>query len=378
VSRAALATLGRPGPAWPRSVARWATNGLVAAEVTTCLSAEELHSILASTALDLVVAEVGVTGVDRVLADEVRRAQVALALVTAGRTTSAAAHLEPDALLEPDFGPERLAAVLRAHARSRPAPPPSTLADDRPMGRMIVSTGPGGAGASTVAQALATHAARFGRVALADLALDADQHVRHGVDPGCDGVFELADALRHRRGIDLTPPVLHQAPGYDLLCGLRRRQEWTVLTPTTAGDLVDLLLRTYPLVVADVTPEVDGQADTGSTDLEERNALSRAALTRAEVVVVVGRWSTTGVHRLARTLADLVRHGVTAERLAPVLNGAPRSGARAAQRVLEATASDPGWARPLGLPHDRRVEPALREARPLPRQLVDRVGALLS
>src|SRR4029450_11424094 len=93
--------------------------------------------------------------------------------------------------------------------------------------RVGAAAEPPGSGAATVAQALATIAARSGRAVLADLALDADQHLRHGAPPGRDGLFEVVDALRHRRGQEVEPPVLTQAPGYDLLCGLRRPQEGT-------------------------------------------------------------------------------------------------------------------------------------------------------
>ena len=79
-------------------------------------------------------------------------------------------------------------------------------------------------GASTVAQALAAHHAGQARTLLADLALDADQHLRHGVRPGHDGFFELAEALRHAPPADLAPPTTDKGAGYDLLCGLRRRQ----------------------------------------------------------------------------------------------------------------------------------------------------------
>ncbi len=380
-----VATLGRPGPAWPRAVARWAASAVVPAEVTTCLTPEELRATATTSAVGAALVEVGLPGVDRVLADELRRADVALLAVVTPTTRTAAAQLEPDAMLTSDFGPDDLAAVLRAHARTRSRTVGTEpTVTDAPMGRVVVVTGPGGGGASTVAQALATLAARQGPTVLADLALEADQHIRHGADPGSDGVFEVAEALRHHRGVEVDPPVVAQPPGYDLLCGLRRRQEWTVLRAATAVELVGLLRRRYPLVVADVSPDTDGHTDCGSVDLEERNALTLAALTDAAPVVVVGRWSTTGLHRLVRIVLDLRRHGVNPDHLVPVLNGAPRSsGGRAAAcralaRVLRAADGEVTWRTPIALPHDRRVEPAVREARPLPRPLVDRLAPVLT
>jgi energy-coupling factor transporter ATP-binding protein EcfA2 len=380
-----VATLGRPGPTWPRAVARWTASALVPAEVTTCLSPEELRSTVAAGGVAAGLVEVGLPGVDRVLADELHRAGVAVVAVTSPTTCAAAEPLEPDATLTADFGPDDLVAVLRAHARTRArARPPSPPAADHELGRLVAVTGPPGSGASTVAQALATIAARSGRAVLADLALDADQHLRHGAPPGSDGLFEVVDALRHRRGQEVEPPVLTQAPGYDLLCGLRRRQEWTVLRTTTAAEVIAVLRCRYPVVVADVTPDTDGHADCGSIDLEERNSLALAALGHAAPVVVVGRWSTTGLHRLARTLLDLRHHGVAAGALVPVVNGAPRSrrgraaACRATARLLHGADPDVAWPAPHVLPHDRRVEPAIREASPLPRGLVDRLAPVLA
>ena len=141
-----------------------------------------------------------------------------------------------------------------SHARRRPSRPPrpEPTADPPSLGRLVAVTGPAGVGASTVAQALAAHHTGQARTLLADLALDADQHLRHGVPPGHDGVFELAEALRHAPPADLAPPTTVQDAGYDLLCGLRRRQEWTALTTVVADQIVDVLRRSHPLVVADV------------------------------------------------------------------------------------------------------------------------------
>ncbi|HYF45964.1 MAG TPA: hypothetical protein VD926_07105, partial [Acidimicrobiales bacterium] len=243
---------------------------------------------------------------------------------------------------------------------------------------LIAVTGPAGAGASTVAQALATALAGRGPTLLADLALDADQHVRHGVRPGTDGVLELAEALRHAPPADVTPPVAPQAVGYDLVCGLRRRQEWVVLGASVTDQLVDVLRRAHRHVVADISPELEGRVETGSLDVEDRNALARTVVRLADTVVVVGRATTTGLPRLVRLCAELDHHGVDRRRVRPVLNVAPRRTAarRATATLLDDLVGD-GWPPAVTLPHDRRVEGRLREAAPLPRRLVDRVGALV-
>jgi len=136
------------------------------------------------------------------------------------------------------------------------------------------------------------------------------------------------------------------------------------------------------LVVADIGVDLDGRVESGSLDLEERNALARCAATRATTVVVVGRWSTTGVHRLARTLLDLEAHGIPRDRLRAVLNHAPRRptgqalARRTMQRLLEDVTDGP-WPAPTSLAHDPGVEGRVREAAPLPPRFVRRVGRLL-
>ena len=70
-----------------------------------------------------------------------------------------------------------------------------------------------------------------------------------------------------------------------------------------AEQLVEVVRRERANVVADVSSEVDGRAETGSLDLEDRNALARTVVRQATVVVVVGRGTTTGVPT-ARAPAD--------------------------------------------------------------------------
>jgi hypothetical protein len=336
------------------------------------VSAEELRSLVHSASISLAIVEAGMPGVDRTLAADVRQAGAALAVVESPAVGPAIDRLEADAVLPVDFDTDALAAVLHAHARRRRRAEPAAEPPSAPAGRLVAVTGTPGAGASTIAQALATHLAASGPTLLADLALDADQHVRHGIAPGHDGVFELAEALRHAPPAEITPPLARPA-AYDLLCGLRRRQEWVVLSDTVVGQLVDLLRTARDQVVADVDAELDGRAETGSVDVEERNGLARTVVDQAAVVVVVGRWSTTGVPRLVRLLGDLERHGLPRDRLRPLLNGAPRGAARRVGRLL-----DEPWPEPVTVAHDRRVEGRLREGRPLPDRLVRRAAAVLS
>lgn len=375
-----VATLGRPGPRWPRAVARWSASATLPLDATTCMTAEELRALVAAQPVGLAIVDAGLPGVDRVLAGELRRAGTALAVVDGPGLAAAVAGLEPDAVLADDFDADALAAVLQAQARMRTRDTVSTPADappsDRPLARLVAVTGAPGVGTSTVAQAAATHLAATADTLLADLALDADQHVRHAVVAGA-GLFDLAEALRHRPARAVEPVTVPTSGGYALLAGLHRRQEWTVLDPDTSARVVDRVRRTREHVVVDVDADLDGRTESGSVDLEERNALARAALPAADLVVVVGRTSTTGVHRLARLLLHLRSHGLAADRLRPVLNQAGPVGGREAGRALARLLDrvEPGpWARVGTVAHDRRVEACVRDGRPLPGRFVRRVA----
>ncbi len=378
--RARVATLGHPGPSWPRAIARWGSTATLPLEATTCVSAEELRSLITTTVVDLAVVDLGLPGVDRSLADAVRAAGTALAVVDGPALGATAARLDADAVLPADFDADALDTVLRTHRRAR-RPTAVTEPDGSRvdvLGDLIAVTGPGGAGSSTIAQALATALGRAGPTVLADFALEADQHVRHAAAPDGDGLFELAEVLRHRPDDDVAPPLSSQTGGYLLLRGLRRRQEWTALDAHLA-DRVVRVLRRHGTVVADLSPDLDGRADTGSADLEDRNGLTRSSIAQAGVVVVVGRGSTTGVHRLVRTLVELGRHGVEPRRVRPVLNQLPGRRPRqalttaAAARLLRAL-DDGDWPTPVGIAHEPRVEACVRDGRPLPGRLVRSVA----
>jgi hypothetical protein len=135
---------------------------------------------------------------------------------------------------------------------------------------------------------------------------------------------------------------------------------------------VDGLLQTYRHVVADVDADVDGDAECGSVEVEERNVLARTAVGRADAIVVVGSGDLKGLHGLLRVLADLVDFGVEHGRLLPVVNRAPRS-PRARAEVNRSFAQlaegfvEPGrLAGPVHVGHQRRLEEALRDGVRLP------------
>ena len=193
-------------------------------------------------------------------------------------------------------------------------------------------TGSGGVGRSTLAMALAAGLAAdprdAGLVVLADLALHAQQALLHDAGDVVPGVVELAEAYRGT-ALDAAEvrSVCFSVPGrgYDLLLGLRRHRDWTALRPRALAVALDGLRRAYRVVVSDVDPDVEGEAECGSLDVEDRNLLARTVLRDAEIVLVVGLPGLAGRPCAAagRARAGRVRHRRRPDR-ARRQPGAPR------------------------------------------------------
>lgn len=381
--------------AWFGEVTRWSTSGALPAEFVKCLSAEEARARLGSgRPWSALVVDAAAPGFDRDLVDAAGRAGAAVLAVADRR---APLRLDPDAagvtaVLPATFGREELLDTLALHARpvGRGDELPAAFAepDATPWrGRMVVVCGAGGTGASTlavaVAQGLAGDVRHAGRVLLADLALRADQAVLHDATDLGPGLQELVDA--HRLGSpdpsELTAGTFAVPDrGYRLLLGLRRPSAWSALRPRATTAAIDGLRQAFALVVADVTGDLEGEAECGSIDVEERNHLARAASTQADLVLAVGAPGLKGTHSLALLLRALAAVGVPPPRLLPVVNRAPRD-PRARGQMAAAlaelapgatTAAAPAWVR------ERRVEDALRAGRPLPASLVRPLAAVVA
>jgi len=240
-------------------------------------------------------------------------------------------------------------------------------------------TGAGGTGTSlcsiALAQGLAADVRAHGRVLLADLALDADQAMLHDARDIVPGVQELVDAFR--LGTPSTEEILGLTFGedhpYRLLLGLRRHRDWTALRPRAWLAGLDGLRRTFTQIVADLDPDIEGERECGSVDVEERNLLARSVTDVAEVVVVTALPGPQGVHRLVRELSVLLEHGVRPERILPVVNRAPRpSRARAEITRTIAALTEPAAPRasalasPVFLPEIRRIDTNLRDGTGVP------------
>jgi len=390
--------LARVRAPWFSEVARWATSGSLAMDFVKTVSAEEVRARLASgRPFSALLVDGGLPGIDRDLLELAREHGCAPLVVVDGPARDWRAIGAADTL-PAGFGRTELESVLAEHAT------PIGRADDLPgqvelpeehggfRARVVAVTGPGGTGRSVVAMALAQGMAaepeHADTVVLADLALHADQAVLHDAGDVIPGILELVEA--HRSGAPtpeevraLTFDVVDRR--YRLLLGLRRHRDWTALRPRAVRAALDGLRRSATLVVADVDDDLEGEAATGSADVEDRNLLARTAIDLADVVVVVGAPGTKGAHSLLRVVRDCLAAGVRADRIVAVVNRAPRGRSARAELARAVTellaASDPGRTllSPVFVPERRGLDDVLRDGVPLPDALVQPIaGAVRS
>jgi hypothetical protein len=401
--RFVLVALATARSTWLARLSQWVTSGSLPAELVRCLTVEEFRATLRARRVSVALVDEMSRHADRDLLGAVRAARGTPVVVVGRQPRRDWSALGADACLPEDFELATLSDLLRTRSVpvgvSEGAADMATIEPAPPGGRLVAVCGPGGAGASTVACALAQGLARGvasggrgaarrreGReggtptpVALVDLALNGEQAVLHGAPPGGPGLPALVEA--HRRG-GVDPASLDafllavEERSYLLVTGLRRRRAWSTMRPRALHAAIEGLLRRFAWVVADTDSDAEGEPDSGSLDVEERNAMSRCALGRATAVVVVGHPGVKGAYSLVRTVEDLLEFGVAPERLVPVVNRC-RSGRTERAEVDAALAAllpaGPGHP-PVHLP-ERDVEGALVDAARLPGWLVDPVTA---
>ena len=385
--------LARARAAWFGQVARWATAAALPVDFVKTVSGEEVRARLHSgRPFSALLVDGGLAALDRDLIDLAGRHGCAVIAVDDGRSARSWRDLGVAAVLPADVERGVLLDALRAVAQpiarrddSADLPDPVDPAPARWRGRSVAVTGSGGVGRSTLAMAIAAGLAADSRdaglVVLADLALHAQQALLHDAGDVVPGVAELADACR---GTALDSAELRRlcfsvpTRGYDLLLGLRRHRDWTALRPRAVAVALDGVRRAYRVVVSDVDPDVEGEAECGSLDVEDRNLLARTALRNAEVVLVVGHPGMAAVHAQLRVVRDLVEFGVAGARIVPVVNRAPRGPRQRAE--LAATLAGPLLAAacpgvtlastPIFVPERRRLDDLVRDGAPLPPQIV--------
>jgi hypothetical protein len=368
---------------WFTDVAAWATAASLPIDFVKVLSAEELAARLRSgRAFSALLVEASMPGCDRDLIDQCNDVGCAVLVVEDRATPRPWSELGAARVLSANLRRDELLDALRASARpiaraeeprilaSAAAPAPAAW-----RGHLVALTGAGGTGRSTLAMAVATGLAadprHRGLVLLADLALHGQQGLLHDAGDVVPGLSELVES---HRNATLGPEEVRRlcfevaGRGYDLLLGLRRHRDWTALRPRALLTALDGLRQSYRMVIAEVDADVEGEAECGSVDIEDRNMLARTTLRAADLVVVVGQSGLCGLHTQLRVIRDLVELQVDPARVVPVVNRAPRNPrsradiSRALAQLLEA--SLPGVrlaANAVFVPERRRLDGVLRD-----------------
>lgn len=323
--------------AWHVEVARWATSGAIPVEFVKCVSVAELRARLAGgRRFSAALLDGGLPAVDRDLLATLEDQGIVSAVIGGPATIDWAALGASTALPDP-LGRAALLDALAGHAAmvdvatERPglaAPEAATSATWR--GRLVAVIGTPGSGTSTIAAALAqgiTHDPRYsGDVVLADLARRAHQALLHDARDVVPGIQELVEAHRNGR------PTIEQhraltfdveGRGYRLLLGLRRPRDWVSIRSQSFTSALDGLRRSARVVVADTDSQLEGEAETGSFDIEDRHLMARTTVRSADLVVAVATPDITGLHGLMAMLADLRSFGIDGSRTLVVVNRAP-------------------------------------------------------
>jgi MinD-like ATPase involved in chromosome partitioning or flagellar assembly len=390
---------------WFTDVARWATSGVLPIEFVKCVSAEQVRAQLESgRPFSATLLDARLHVVDRDLIAAAARKDVPVIVVHPHGERRDAHDLGAAASLPHDLGRDDLLDALVTHCHPiddlDQVAPPAAPSSGRVAWRapLVAVTGRAGAGTSTVAIALAQglglDPSTGGDVVLVDLARHAHQALLHDAGDVVPGLQDLVDA--HRSGApppgvvaELTYPVPDR--GYRLLLGMRSPHDWVLLRQASFSAALEGLRTASRMVVADTDADIEGEADTGSFDIEDRNLVARTAIGSADVVVVVTRPTTTALLDLVRHLDDLARHGVSRSRTLVAVNRAPRrlraraELARAIADLCEPDRLEP-FAGPVFVGERRGIDEVHRDVAVVPgalsaplaaavRMLLDRVGS---
>lgn len=380
---------------WFNELARWATMAVAPIDYLKCLSGDEVMAVFGSgRRVSVVLADAGIGDLDRDLIAAVERFGAPCVVVDDGRTRRDWEGLGARSVLPADFDRSALLDVLGRHAvpvdpqrRSSARAVVSAQGRDEQRAITVSVLGGGGCGSSVVAMATAQAMATSGvdTVALLDGARRADLGLHHEIGDVIPGLPDLVEA--HRRD-EMDPEAVRdmcfdiEARGYSLLLGCRRHRDWTAMPVRSVHAALATVRRSFDVVVLDHDRELDGEAETGSVDLDDRHAIARAAVEQADVVLAVGGPTAQQVHDLVRLLDELLEAGVPAQRVRPVVNRATRSPAaraaitRALAQLADVT-DDQLISPPLYLPRVRRLEELHHHARRLPDALCAPLGRLV-
>ncbi|CAN5733960.1 hypothetical protein BH10ACT1_BH10ACT1_00540 [soil metagenome] len=326
--------------AWFTEVARWSTAGSLPVEFVKCLSLEELRARVGSgRPFSGALLDARLLSVDRDLLATLADAGIPSLVVTTPQEARDWESLGAIASLADPLAREDLLGALGDHCQLidgmdgelASIDPGTAVGSATWRGRLVAVAGHPGAGTSTLAAALAQSLAddpRYaGDVVLADLARRAHQALLHDARDVVPGIQELVEA--HRTGRPSHDQLRHLAfevpdRGYRLVLGLRRPRDWVSIRSRAFGAALEGLRRSSRIVVADIDADLEGEAATGSHDIEDRNLMARTVASEADLVVVVATPTAPGIHGLVNQLEDLRAHGISGDRLLVVVNRAPR------------------------------------------------------
>jgi hypothetical protein len=390
--------LARSRQQWFGELARWATMAVAPIEYVKCLSGAEVLATLGSgRRVSVLLVDAGSPELDRELLADAAAASVPCVVVEDGHTRRDWESLGAVAVLPDDFDRDALVRTLEAHGRpvDRAArrPARARVATDPALDRraIVVSVvSGGGAGGSTVALAVAQALAEVrvpGSVAAVDGARRADLGMLVDVGDVIPGLPDLVEAHRHDEpDPEVVRSLLYRIAGrgHDLLLGGRRAHDWTAMPARSVRAALEGLCRTYEVVVVDHDRDLDGEEETGSVDVEDRHAVARWAVERADVVLAVGGGTEAQqLHDLVRLLDELHAAGVPPLRIRPVVNRAPaaplrrRAVATAIPALARAEVGRRSPAPPTFLPRLRRLGSCQHHDHRLPRALCVPLGELV-
>ncbi len=305
---------------WPQRIAAWVSSGAVQVAVSYCESVAHLQARLgADRGTQVVLLDGDLSLVDRDLLTDIATGGGVPVVVEGRRRRRDWVRLGAAEVLPSEFDRAQLLRAVGSVMSPRAAAPP-----ERRESALFAVTGPGGTGASVTAIALSQGlAVEHRRVLLADCCLHAEQamlHNAHGSQPGLSDVVDLhAERTPDHRQIRRSALGIVER-GYYLLPGLPRARHWSRIRAGSLQSALRSLRTAFDVVVADVDPEVEGEAEGGSIDVEERNVLARTVLTAADVVLVVGQPTMKGIYAMVRTMVELLEFGIRPQRLLPVVN----------------------------------------------------------
>ena len=383
----------RPRTPWLTDVGQWSTSSTLPIEFIRCVSVDEVRARLMSDRRhSAVLLGEDCTGVDRDILETARDAKCAPIIIADGKPRREWQSLGAASVITRPFTPDELLVALREHALGIERRPfrrsPAVVREERPNGHLITVLGAGGTGTSTLAMAIAGQLAngdldlRSGStesIALIDASLNGDQARLHDLGDVVPGLPELVDL--HRMSNPTDDDVRQHCwfsprHGYDVLPGLRRHRDWTILRRRATVAALSSLRHTFDVVVADTDADLEGEAQTGSIDIEDRNVLARELVQTADLIVLTARAGVAGTSRSIQILRDLIELDVDPRRILLVILGAPRSTRRRSELTRTITTlvaevfPDHSIPVPVMIPSRRDLEPVFHDGAPPPRSLL--------